>query len=223
MKQSSNSRRSRGRGVGKRQPKNSNFDSNGPEVRVRGSAQQVYEKYLTLARDALAVDDRIASENYFQHAEHYFRILGAQETGENRENREGGGEGGRDNNRDNNRDGGLNQRGRGPQQPVNQPEAVAEDAPVPAEQPVVSDLAGAEQPSVEMPPQSGDAAPVEAASPAPEQTPEPEPEQTEPEPEPTEATVERTGAAAAGAAADGDSDTDNASDDDDEPRGSAVA
>jgi hypothetical protein len=220
MKQSSNSRRSRGRSVGKRQPKNSNFDSNGPEVRVRGSAQQVYEKYLTLARDALTIDDRISSENYFQHAEHYFRILGAQETSENRD-------GGRDNNRDNKRDGGRNQRGRGPQQQGNQPEEAAADganpAPVPAEQPVVSDLAGAEQPSVEMPAHTGDTASVQSIQPAPEPTQEPMPE-PEPEPEQTEATVERTGAAAiAEASAAGDSDTDETPDDDDGPLDSAVA
>ena len=57
--------------------KNQTFDSNGPEVRVRGNAHQVLEKYLALARDAQAVGDRIAAENYFQHAEHYFRIINA--------------------------------------------------------------------------------------------------------------------------------------------------
>jgi hypothetical protein len=51
------------------------FDSNGPEVRIRGNAYQVYEKYLQLARDAAAAGDRIAAENYLQHAEHYFRII----------------------------------------------------------------------------------------------------------------------------------------------------
>jgi hypothetical protein len=79
MKQSSNSRRSRGRGSGRRQSKNQNFDSNGPDVRVRGNAQQVLDKYLSLARDAMAAGDRISSENYFQHAEHYYRILHASD------------------------------------------------------------------------------------------------------------------------------------------------
>ncbi len=51
------------------------FDSNGPEVRIRGNAYQVHEKYLTLARDATTSGDRIAAENFFQHAEHYFRIM----------------------------------------------------------------------------------------------------------------------------------------------------
>jgi hypothetical protein len=51
------------------------FDSNGPEVRIRGNAYQVHEKYLTLARDATTSGDRIGAENFFQHAEHYFRIM----------------------------------------------------------------------------------------------------------------------------------------------------
>ncbi len=83
MKQASNSRRSRGRGNGKRQNnRNSNFDSGGPDGRIRGNASQVHEKYLALARDALAADDRIASENYFQHAEHFYRILHANSDGQ---------------------------------------------------------------------------------------------------------------------------------------------
>ncbi|MEI6987518.1 MAG: DUF4167 domain-containing protein, partial [Rhodospirillaceae bacterium] len=50
------------------------FDSNGPDVRIRGSAFQINEKYLAMARDASSSGDRIAVENYLQHAEHYFRI-----------------------------------------------------------------------------------------------------------------------------------------------------
>jgi hypothetical protein len=84
MKQNSNSRRSRGRGNGKRPQKIHNFDSNGPEGRVRGNAQQVYEKYLAMARDASSVGDRVATENYFQHAEHYFRILMSQDNTDGR-------------------------------------------------------------------------------------------------------------------------------------------
>jgi hypothetical protein len=56
---------------------NRTFDSNGPEIKIRGSASHVYEKYLQLARDANAAGDRIMAENYLQHAEHYFRILAA--------------------------------------------------------------------------------------------------------------------------------------------------
>ena len=50
-------------------------DSSGPSVKVRGSARQVYEKYLLLARDAKSSGDTILTESYFQHAEHYARIL----------------------------------------------------------------------------------------------------------------------------------------------------
>ena len=76
MRQGNNSRRSRGRGNGKRQPRGSNqIDSHGPEVRVRGTAQQVFDKYLALGRDATSIGDRIVAENMFQHAEHYSRIL----------------------------------------------------------------------------------------------------------------------------------------------------
>jgi hypothetical protein len=56
---------------------NRTFDSNGPEVKIRGSASHIYEKYLQLARDSNASGDRIMAENYLQHAEHYFRILAA--------------------------------------------------------------------------------------------------------------------------------------------------
>jgi hypothetical protein len=92
MRPGTNSRRSRGRG--NRKPhvpsKNQTFDSNGPEVRVRGNAHQVLEKYLALARDAQAAGDRIAAENYFQHAEHYFRIINANGEGNGRPRPQGG-------------------------------------------------------------------------------------------------------------------------------------
>ncbi len=53
------------------------FDSSGPDLRVRGTAQQLFEKYLQLGRDATSGGDRVMAESYFQHAEHYFRILNA--------------------------------------------------------------------------------------------------------------------------------------------------
>lgn len=64
------------------QPRNINvrsqvFDSNGPEGRIRGNAHQVMEKYLALARDASSQGDRHAAENFYQHAEHYFRLINA--------------------------------------------------------------------------------------------------------------------------------------------------
>jgi hypothetical protein len=71
-------KRSRGRG---RRPQNNHnraFDSTGPDVKIRGTAAHVYEKYLQLARDASSAGDRVTAENYLQHAEHYYRILMAQ-------------------------------------------------------------------------------------------------------------------------------------------------
>ena len=56
---------------------NRTFDSSGPEIKIRGSASHVYEKYLQLARDANSSGDRVMAENYLQHAEHYYRIMAA--------------------------------------------------------------------------------------------------------------------------------------------------
>ncbi|WP_315924983.1 DUF4167 domain-containing protein [Mesorhizobium sp. SP-1A] len=58
-------------------PLNRNYESNGPDVKIRGSAQQIAEKYTTLARDAMSSGDRVMAENYLQHAEHYNRIIAA--------------------------------------------------------------------------------------------------------------------------------------------------
>jgi hypothetical protein len=52
------------------------FDSSGPEGKVRGTPQQIIEKYQLLARDAQLSNDRVAAENFLQHAEHYTRMLG---------------------------------------------------------------------------------------------------------------------------------------------------
>ena len=77
MRQAHNARRSRGRSNRKHNVplKHQNFESNGPDVRIRGNAHQVYEKYLAMARDANSSGDRISAEGYYQHAEHYFRIM----------------------------------------------------------------------------------------------------------------------------------------------------
>ena len=53
------------------------FDSNGPNVKIRGNAYQVFERYVALAREAASSGDRIAAENLYQHAEHYFRVMNA--------------------------------------------------------------------------------------------------------------------------------------------------
>ena len=82
MKQGTNSRRPRGGRPGGRRPYNSNasqggrtLESNGPNVKLRGSISQIWDKYQTLARDAIASGNRVSAENYFQHAEHYLRLM----------------------------------------------------------------------------------------------------------------------------------------------------
>lgn len=75
-----NKNRSRGRNGGGRKsvnPLSRNFESNGPDVKIRGNAAHVAERYVQLARDAQATGDSVMAENYLQHAEHYFRILSA--------------------------------------------------------------------------------------------------------------------------------------------------
>lgn len=81
MRSGSKNRRSRGRGNGGRwgnTPRNHNFESNGPEGKVRGTAQQVVDKYQALAREASTAGDPIRAEGYFQFAEHYLRVLMVQ-------------------------------------------------------------------------------------------------------------------------------------------------
>ena len=73
-------RRMRGRGNNNNRskgpnPLSRNYESNGPDVKIRGNAQHVAEKYTTLARDAQSAGDRVMAENYLQHAEHYNRII----------------------------------------------------------------------------------------------------------------------------------------------------
>ncbi|MAI61616.1 MAG: hypothetical protein CBB87_03900 [Micavibrio sp. TMED27] len=82
---SSNSRRQRGRGGNNRRSNQRTqvFDSNGPDVRIRGTAHQVTEKYMALAKDAAAAGDRIMAESYLQHAEHYQRIINSWDDGVN--------------------------------------------------------------------------------------------------------------------------------------------
>ena len=77
-----NNNQNRGGGGGPRPPHRSQtFDSNGPNVKIRGNAYQVFERYLALAREAQSSGDRIAAEYFFQHAEHYFRVMNANGEG----------------------------------------------------------------------------------------------------------------------------------------------
>lgn len=78
MRHGSSSRRSRNRGNSGRRGNQNRvqvFDSNGPDVRIRGTAHQIHEKYIALAKDAAASGDTVLSESYLQHAEHYQRII----------------------------------------------------------------------------------------------------------------------------------------------------
>ena len=76
--QQQNKQRMRGRGGRKGpNPLSRSFESNGPDVKIRGTAQHIADKYTTLARDAAASGDRVMAENYLQHAEHYGRIVAA--------------------------------------------------------------------------------------------------------------------------------------------------
>ena len=57
------------------------LDSNGPNVKIRGSSHQIFERYVALAREASTSGDRVAAENLYQHAEHYFRVMNAAPEG----------------------------------------------------------------------------------------------------------------------------------------------
>jgi hypothetical protein len=86
---SGSDQRSRGRYNGSRpqeQPqrtpqRNHFFDSNGPNIKIRGSAHQIFERYLALAQEAAIGGDRVAAENFYQHGEHYFRVANASRDG----------------------------------------------------------------------------------------------------------------------------------------------
>jgi hypothetical protein len=70
-------KRMRGRNRKGQNPLTRVYESNGPDVKIRGTASHIADKYLQLARDAQASGDPVAAENYFQHAEHYFRLIAA--------------------------------------------------------------------------------------------------------------------------------------------------
>ena len=87
----SSNRRSRSRGNNRGKGGNGRaqvFDSNGPEVRIRGTAHQICEKYEALAKDAKATGDSVLAESYLQHAEHYQRMIVTWDEQSNRNNRD---------------------------------------------------------------------------------------------------------------------------------------
>src|SRR6266508_4442436 len=68
-------KRMRGRNRKGQNPLTRIYESNGPDVKIRGTASHVAEKYIQLARDAQASGDPVSAENYYQHAEHYYRLI----------------------------------------------------------------------------------------------------------------------------------------------------
>lgn len=80
MRQQGNpNKRLRGRPRKGPNPLTRTYESNGPDVKVRGTALHIAEKYVQLARDAQSSGDTVMAENYFQHAEHYYRIVAASQ------------------------------------------------------------------------------------------------------------------------------------------------
>src|ERR1700745_389770 len=96
MRQGQQHRRGGGRGPKPQNALSRYYESNGPDVKLRGTAAQIAEKYMSLARDALVSGDMVAAESYFQHAEHYNRIIMATriqsggDGGDIRDRRDGG-------------------------------------------------------------------------------------------------------------------------------------
>lgn len=86
--QNNNSKRSRGRGRKPQHSANRSYDSNGPDVKIRGTAAHICEKYQQLARDAISAGDRVTAENFYQHAEHYYRLLMAAQQGQEGQQRQ---------------------------------------------------------------------------------------------------------------------------------------
>lgn len=138
-KSRSRSKQNRNRSVGN--VVNRVFDSSGPEGKVRGTPQQIIEKYNQLARDAQLSNDRVATENFQQHAEHYLRLLGeaqreqeARREQQERDNRE----------RQAERDRERNERSNSPAvEPVGQD--VFMDDPSQSEQPDIVSMPGVDQ------------------------------------------------------------------------------
>ena len=93
MRQGQQNRRGRGRGRKPQNPLARNYESNGPDVKIRGTASHIAEKYMSLARDALASGDMVTAESYLQHAEHYNRIIMAAQSQMSPQGVQQGGEG----------------------------------------------------------------------------------------------------------------------------------
>jgi len=154
-------RQQRGRSRGKPSSNQGNrsFESNGPDVKIRGNAAVIHEKYMQLARDASSSGDRVMAENYYQYADHYFRVVAEQQAvlieQQQRRNRQ------QQNNPHNQSDGGNdrrpNYRNRNDagNNPTNSPNANGSDQPQPQPQsppqPRAEDESDNNQPEAEAP------------------------------------------------------------------------
>ena len=107
------------------------YESNGPDVKIRGTASHIAEKYIQLARDSQSSGDPVAAENYYQHAEHYFRLIAAAQEQFRQQNpyynqQQGMPQGAADDSFDDGDDdqsyGGQNEPGFGPREPQAQPQ-----------------------------------------------------------------------------------------------------
>jgi hypothetical protein len=141
MRQAPNQKRPRGgRSTGRRSGGhggNRTYESSGPASKIRGNASQLFSKYQAMARDAHTSGDRVAAENYMQHAEHYYRLLNQSSAPQQQQQRGQG-----HNSQDGTEDGA--QRG----QPA--PDAQgAQEAPVNASRSASADNGGQKQPDIE--------------------------------------------------------------------------
>lgn len=88
MKQVGHSKRPRGRSTDRQRSSQRHSSSNSADTKGKGNPQQVVEKYLTLARDAASSGDPISAENYFQYADHYYRLASAYRASRSSEKKE---------------------------------------------------------------------------------------------------------------------------------------
>ena len=132
------------------------FDSSGPEGKVRGTPQQIIDKYNQLARDAQLSNDRVATENFQQHAEHYLRMLAEaqKEQAERQAQQQANQERQQQQRNQNNNAPGNDQNDAQPKDQGNTPQPEAQAQPTPSKQPDdVIDMSGSESdsPLVETP------------------------------------------------------------------------
>jgi len=153
MRPGQQNKRMRGRSRRGPSPLSRTYESNGPDVKIRGTASHIAEKYQQLARDAQSSGDHVSSENYLQHAEHYLRIIAAAQA-QNQQQNPNEQPRGRGDDSDDDDDGQSMQQGRNDQgrdqrrdkQRGDRPQAVNDPQPDPSQQPQPV-VAEAEQPA----------------------------------------------------------------------------